>query len=719
MDLSAAKTNPLSQNTANFMKKHCNTANPSNSAFTVHTTQSKTGSRLRLVCGLALAALGLGGSVTSADAVVATGGTITHPVVNGITYNVHTFTGSGTFTVTSPGDVTYLVVGGGGGGGAASAANATAPGGGGGAGGFLTGTTAVTVGGSPYSVTVGAGGAAVAAPSASAGNTGKDSALGSIATAIGGGGGAATGATASTGGSGGGGSGSTYATGASGTAGQGNAGGNYVYGSPGYPAGGGGGAGTAGGNASSTSYAGNGGAGLSSDIKDGSTQIWYAGGGGGGTGNNSGGNYTTAGMGGQGGGGNGGKNQSGYYTAGNGLANTGGGGGGATRNNYTAGAGGSGVVIISYAQEAGGTPTITLTGAPIVAVNTTYGTASATPTSFTAAGSNLTGAPGNLTVSPPAGYEVSLSIGSAYSSSLSLPYSSATLASTPVYVRLAATTTANGGAGYAGNISVYGGGVLVGSAVTIATVSSTVSKANSSVSAPTVGTYTYNGSPQGPSSGFTATGSTGGVTYSYAGSSYSPSATQPTSAGSYTVTATVAADANYNTASSTATGFVIVTTLGNWIGGYFPGVTDQLIVGPNADPDQDSQPNFLEFALNSDPSKGSSRGKEFVKMATVASVPNVLTLTVAVRNNAGAFTASGDDQTALDSTDSLTYFIESSTTLTGGGSTAVTQVTGADATAIQAGLPGVDAGWSYKTFRTAGSAVSPPANFIRVKVTTP
>ena len=100
-------------------------------------------------------------------------------------------------------------------------------------------------------------------------------------------------------------------------------------------------------------------------------------------------------------------------------------------------------------------PVITLEGAPMVAGDTVYGTAPSPPASFTVAGSGLTGAPGNLTVTPPAGYEVSLSSGSGYSTSLPVPYSSATLANTTVYLRLAAATPVGT---YAGNITVSGGG---------------------------------------------------------------------------------------------------------------------------------------------------------------------------------------------------------------------------------------------------------------------
>jgi len=140
-----------------------------------------------------------------------------------------------------------------------------------------------------------------------------------------------------------------------------------------------------------------------------------------------------------------------------------------------------------------GTLTVVTAGAVISlvdtlgAVNTTYGTASATPTSFRVSGSGLTG---NLTVMPPSGYEVSLSNGSGYFTSLSIT-ASGTLASTQVYVRLAATTAVNGGAGYTGNISVSGGSA---SSKTIATASSTVSKATPTVVV-TPYTVDYDGSP--------------------------------------------------------------------------------------------------------------------------------------------------------------------------------------------------------------------------------
>jgi hypothetical protein len=165
-----------------------------------------------------------------------------------------------------------------------------------------------------------------------------------------------------------------------------------------------------------------------------------------------------------------------------------------------------------------------------------------------------------------------------------------------------------------------------------------------------------------------------------------------------------------------------ITAYDTWIAGtsgYFPGVTDSLVVGPNADPDKDGKPNFLEFALNSKPNDGGSDGAVFVKLATVNSVPNVLTLTAAVRSTVGTFAADGNNQKATDTADSLTYIIEAASDLTAWGVPVVTELTGADATAIQTGLPLPDSGWVYKTFRTDGAAPDDPADFIRVKITSP
>jgi hypothetical protein len=182
--------------------------------------------------------------ISTAEFVVATGGTITTCG----NYKIHTFTGPGTFTVTSAGNsggsnsVDYLVVAGGGGGGGTSAA------GGGGAGGFRysnstfpvacapgaprASATAIPVTATTYPITVGSGGAGRTGSPGQNGSSGNNSIFSTITSAGGGGGGSdgsptsGAGATPSVPGLGG------YATGLSGGSGGGTRG---TYLSPGVP----------------------------------------------------------------------------------------------------------------------------------------------------------------------------------------------------------------------------------------------------------------------------------------------------------------------------------------------------------------------------------------------------------------------------------------------------------------------------------------------------
>jgi hypothetical protein len=292
--------------------------------------------------------------------VVATGGTVT--TVGD--YKVHTFTSSGTFTVSNPGaqngGIEYLVVAGGGGGGVFGA---------GGAGGYRSSVSGESSGGgagaesaftptaTAYTVTVGAGGANNGYRISGDMTDGSNSAFGTIVSIGGGKGGSSeydTPRFPGSGGSGGGGASGGDAGsgggefGASGTSGQGYAGGSSD--SAGHPqgnGGGGGGAGATGGNGSG-STGGNGGSGVSSSINGSSTT--RAGGGGGG------GYYYgstgTGGSGGSGGGGTGGP----HTQPQSGSANTGGGGGSSGLvstgwNDYPSGSGGSGIVIVRYKYQ--------------------------------------------------------------------------------------------------------------------------------------------------------------------------------------------------------------------------------------------------------------------------------------------------------------------------------------------------------------------------------
>jgi hypothetical protein len=259
------------------------------------------------------------------------------------TYWYHTFLSSGTFTPAKAITCDYLVVAGGGGGGGNT-------GGGGGAGGYRTsiGGSALSLGTSAVTVTVGAGGAGGSGSTPARGSNGSNSVFSTI-TSNGGGGGGATGTNQGLdGGSGGGSARGAQSPGVSGGLGntpstspnQGNNGGNN--GSTGS-SGGGGGAGAVGGNVSGVNP-GAGGAGSSNSISG--SSVTYAGGGGGGT-------YETS-SGGAGGSGGGGAGAADLQTPGAGTANRGGGGGGGNNSNSpsgstTGGAGGSGIVIVRYA----------------------------------------------------------------------------------------------------------------------------------------------------------------------------------------------------------------------------------------------------------------------------------------------------------------------------------------------------------------------------------
>jgi hypothetical protein len=114
-----------------------------------------------------------------------------------------------------------------------------------------------------------------------------------------------------------------------------------------------------------------------------------------------------------------------------------------------------------------GSPVPALSAGPnITNLTTNTGVASAA-VSFTLTGFNLTGFPGNINVLASAGLEVSLSSLGGFAGSINVPYTSASLSATLVYVRIASTapqgaingTITNSGGGAASNavVTVTGG----------------------------------------------------------------------------------------------------------------------------------------------------------------------------------------------------------------------------------------------------------------------
>ncbi|MEI6536689.1 MAG: hypothetical protein WCN98_15190, partial [Verrucomicrobiaceae bacterium] len=194
-------------------------------------------------------------------------------------------------------------------------------------------------------------------------------------------------------------------------------------------------------------------------------------------------------------------------------------------------------------------------------------------------------------------------------------------------------------------------------------------------------------------------------------------ASTQTAAGTYAVTADfVPTDTtNYNTLTSLAAGnFVIINPYNAW-------AASKGLTGGNAaqtaDPDGDGRINLLEFATNDDPNSGNASGKQKAAVGTV-STQQVFTLTVPVRTGA---TFSGTNDQVSAAIDGVIYTIQGTTDLVAGFTNTVvpvSEVTGGDATAIQTGMPALESGWTYRTFRATGYTVSgSPFVFLRLKVT--
>lgn len=247
----------------------------------------------------------------SAATVVATGGTVTTANILGSDYNIHTFTGNGTLTVTTGGLIEYVIVAGGGGGG---------------------GGTSATPG---------------------RGSNGVNTVFGSIGTAVGGGGGGAYASGGGLpGGSGGGGSYDSNSPG-SGTAGQGFAGG---FGTDAIQRQGGGGGGASEKGQfprleGATYIGGDGGDGLRTLVSG--SYAYLAGGGAGVTRSSV---PTSTASGGLGGGANAQQGVNGQ----NGIANTGGGGGACSKDSIGNGGGGAGGLLSGFTTIAAGSYAVTI-----------------------------------------------------------------------------------------------------------------------------------------------------------------------------------------------------------------------------------------------------------------------------------------------------------------------------------------------------------------------
>ena len=143
---------------------------------------------------------------------------------------------------------------------------------------------------------------------------------------------------------------------------------------------------------------------------------------------------------------------------------------------------------------------------------------------------------------------------------------------------------------------------------------------------------------------------------------------------------------------------------------YFPGVTDPMIIGKTADPDGDKVDNNTEFALNRNPNLAGPLDRLRSAIEDVSGNQAML-ITLPVLNGANFSGASSQSAT----TGPLNYTIEGSNDLTLFDQ-AVSEVSPARAE----GMPLLDAGWNYRTFRldgTVGSGGRGPKGFLRSEIT--
>jgi hypothetical protein len=129
--------------------------------------------------------------------------------------------------------------------------------------------------------------------------------------------------------------------------------------------------------------------------------------------------------------------------------------------------------VIVAASSSSSTPTVSVSGT-LAAVNTTYGTVSSVPTSFTVSGSNLNE---GILINPPSGYEISQTAGGASGYAATQTVGSAgTVAAKTIYLRLMATTPVGT---YSGNVTCNSAG---SAGATVATVASSVGKKQLTIS---------------------------------------------------------------------------------------------------------------------------------------------------------------------------------------------------------------------------------------------
>lgn len=153
----------------------------------------------------------------------------------------------------------------------------------------------------------------------------------------------------------------------------------------------------------------------------------------------------------------------------------------------------------------------------------------------------------------------------------------------------------------------------------------------------------------------------------------------------------------------------IATPFSTWMAGLDFTALPAPDLSAAGDPDGDGRTNFEEFALNDNPRSAAVSGKVRSRIESLAD-GQALVLTLPVRGNP-EFTGSPGKSATVDQ---VAYHIEGSN-----GLAAFDQVI-EEIPPSAAGLPTLDAGWNYRSFRLAGPVGGPgsrgPAGYLRVRL---
>jgi beta-glucanase (GH16 family) len=151
------------------------------------------------------------------------------------------------------------------------------------------------------------------------------------------------------------------------------------------------------------------------------------------------------------------------------------------------------------------------------------------------------------------------------------------------------------------------------------------------------------------------------------------------------------------------------TPFSNWFAGFDVSSLSAADRSATGDPDRDGRSNFLEFALNEHPRSAAISGKVRSRLETVGGSP-AMVITLPVRGNPVFSGAPWKSAT----TDQAVYRIEGSNGL------AVFDQIVTEIPASTTGMPALDAGWAYRSFRlhgpVGGASSRGPAGFLRVGV---